>query len=116
MPKLACFFCLSEENSLKYLSNQLVIILGTEYAIKKHKRDNKNTEVLNLRRFVMNAVPINIKADNTEIFARIVKAAAFKYDCSVSIDFSDGRHRVEFIGDELLRPHIIEEALGIFDQ
>ncbi|MCP4349168.1 MAG: hypothetical protein GY795_27115 [Desulfobacterales bacterium] len=64
----------------------------------------------------MNAIPVNIKADNTEVFARIVKAAANKYDCSVSIDFSDGRHYAEFIGDELLKPHIIEEALGIFDQ
>ncbi|MCP4113200.1 MAG: hypothetical protein GY749_48000 [Desulfobacteraceae bacterium] len=63
----------------------------------------------------MNAIPVNIEADNTEVFARIVKAAAVRYDCSVSIDFSDGRRSVEFIGDELLMPHIIEEALAIFD-
>ncbi len=64
----------------------------------------------------MNAIPVNIKEANTEVFARIVKAAASKYDCSVNIDFSDGRHSVQFIGDEHLKPHIIEEALGIFDQ
>ena len=62
----------------------------------------------------MNAIPVNIEEDNTEVFARIIKAAASKYDCSVNIDFSEGRRSVEFIGDELLKSHIIEEALGIF--
>ncbi|MCP4106124.1 MAG: hypothetical protein GY749_11385 [Desulfobacteraceae bacterium] len=62
----------------------------------------------------MNQIPVNIKEANTEVFARIVKAAANKYDCSVSIDFSNGRRSVEFIGDEALKSHIVEEALGIF--
>ncbi len=64
----------------------------------------------------MNAIPVSTETDNTEILAMIVKAAAGKYGCSVNIDFSDGRHSVEFIGDELLMPHITEEALCIFDQ
>lgn len=62
----------------------------------------------------MSNIPINIESTNSEIWARIVKAEARKYDCSVNIDFSDGNRKVEFVGDQTYMPHILEEVHNLF--
>jgi hypothetical protein len=61
-------------------------------------------------------IPFKIKDTNIEILARIVKAASRKYDCSLDIDFQNGNRKVEFIGDETLKPFIAEEVECIFEK
>jgi hypothetical protein len=53
---------------------------------------------------------------NQEILARIIKATARKYQCSVKIDFSDGRCCAQFIGDNTLKPHIVKEVEDILNR
>ena len=61
-------------------------------------------------------IPLKIEDTNIEIFARIVKAASRKYDCSMDIDFQNGNRKVEFIGDETYKPFIAEEVECIFEK
>ena len=63
----------------------------------------------------MNKIPINHKDVTNEVAARITKAVASSYDCSVDIDYHNGRQKAVFVGDEELKPHIVDEALGLND-
>lgn len=63
----------------------------------------------------MNNVKINIENTNAEVLARIFKAEARKYDCSVDIDFSDGKRITRFVGDEEYASHIFEEVQNYFN-
>ena len=51
-------------------------------------------------------VKINREETNLEILARITKATARKYDCSLTIDFKNGKRRIEFIGDNECKEQI----------
>lgn len=62
----------------------------------------------------MSNVQVNMVDANTEILARIVKATARKYDCSMQIDFTEGRREANFIGNNLYKPFIAEEVENIF--
>jgi len=59
---------------------------------------------------------LNIASEDTnaEVLARIIKAASHKYDCSMEIDFNNGKRVTKFVGDEVLKPHIAEEVRKIF--
>ena len=61
-------------------------------------------------------IPITREETNAEILARIVKAESRKYDCSMEIDFSQDNRISKFVGDESLKPHIIEDVHNIFDR
>ena len=61
-------------------------------------------------------VPIQFEDTNVEVLARIVKAAARKYDCSTEIDFQNGRRRAHFIGTEACKGFIAEEVMQIFNR
>ena len=56
-----------------------------------------------------NKIPLKIEETNNEVLARIIKATARKYNCSIVIDFSDGNRTVEFVGDEACKPLIVKE-------
>lgn len=62
----------------------------------------------------MSAIPISFENTNLEILARIVKATAEKYDCSMSIDFHDGKRESRFIGDGNFKDHIFDEVRNFF--
>jgi hypothetical protein len=59
-------------------------------------------------------IPINQEETNLEILARIAKATARKFDCSLDIDFSEGNRHIEFIGDENNKNLIAAEIEHIF--
>ena len=61
-----------------------------------------------------NMIPIRFQDANKEVLARIVKAASKKFNCTMKIDFENGRRTAEFIGDDIYRPLIAEEVEGIF--
>ena len=61
-----------------------------------------------------NSIPVNIEDTNAEVFARIVKSTATKYDCSMEINFQDGKRETRFIGDRDLKSHIIDDVKSIF--
>ena len=61
------------------------------------------------------SIPINHEETNLEILARIAKAAARKFDCSVHIDFNDGNRQIEFIGDEHNKALIAAEMEYMFE-
>jgi hypothetical protein len=61
-------------------------------------------------------IPIRFQDTNKEVLARIVKAASKKFNCTMKIDFEDGRRTAEFVGDDAYRPLIAEEVEGIFRQ
>jgi hypothetical protein len=63
-----------------------------------------------------NKIPIKFEDTNLEVLARIVKAASRKFDCSMKIDFKNGKRRVEFIGDDIYKPFILEEVKEIFSK
>jgi hypothetical protein len=58
-------------------------------------------------------IPVKIEETNIEVLAMIVKATSQKFDCSMDIDFQNGNRKVEFIGDEIFKPLIIEEVESI---
>ncbi len=61
------------------------------------------------------SIPIKHEETNLEILARIAKASARKFDCSLHIDFSNGNRRIEFIGDETSKALIAAEMEYLFD-
>lgn len=61
------------------------------------------------------SIPINHEETNLEVLARIAKAAARKFDCSLHIDFNDGKRRIEFIGDETNKAMIAAEMEYLFN-
>ncbi|MBI5589780.1 MAG: hypothetical protein HY881_04805 [Deltaproteobacteria bacterium] len=63
----------------------------------------------------LSMVPIQFENTNSEIMARIVKAASRKYNCDVEIDFSNGVQKVVFTGDEEMKAYIAGEVLEIFE-
>ena len=63
---------------------------------------------------MLNKVPIRKVDANAEILARIIKSVSQKYECSLKIDFADGKRVVEFIGDDQCKAWIAEEVEAIF--
>ena len=61
------------------------------------------------------SIPINHEETNLEVLARIAKAAARKFDCSLHIDFNDGNRCIEFIGDETNKALIAAEVEYLFN-
>ena len=61
-------------------------------------------------------IRITSEETNEEVLARIIKATARKYNCDMVIDFSNGSRKVEFIGDEALKPRIAKEVKRIFEK
>jgi hypothetical protein len=59
-------------------------------------------------------IKINREETNLEVLARIAKAAASQYDCSLTIDFQDGKRRIEFIGDDACKGRIADRVRGYF--
>jgi hypothetical protein len=61
-------------------------------------------------------MPIKIKREETnlEILARIAKATAQKYDCSMTIDFQNGNRRIEFSGDPASKEKIANTLATYF--
>ncbi|MGD9330055.1 MAG: hypothetical protein PVJ53_02020 [Desulfobacterales bacterium] len=59
-------------------------------------------------------VKINCEETNLEILARIAKAAARKYDCSLTIDFQNGERRIEFIGSSKCKAQIADTVENYF--
>ena len=60
------------------------------------------------------SVKINQEETNLEVLARITKATARKYDCSLDIDFQDGKRRIEFIGDQERKAQIASTVENYF--
>ncbi len=58
---------------------------------------------------------VNIENTNAEVFARIMKSTASKYDCSVDIDFNDGKRDIRFVGDNAVKRHVVKEVADIFE-
>jgi len=62
------------------------------------------------------SIKINQEETNLEVLARIAKATARKYNCSMRIDFSGGQRRIEFFGDEGCKTQIAAEVEHLFAQ
>lgn len=62
-------------------------------------------------------MPIKITREETnlEILARIAKATARQYDCSMTIDFHDGNRRIEFSGDPSSKEKIAHTLATYFE-
>lgn len=54
---------------------------------------------------------VNIENTTYEVMARIMKAASHKYNCDIEIDFSCERRKINFIGDQSMKPHIAVEVM-----
>ena len=63
-------------------------------------------------------MPIKIRREETnlEILARIAKATAHKYDCSMTIDFQNGNRRIEFSGDPASKVKIANRLATYFKE
>lgn len=59
-------------------------------------------------------IKINREETNLEVLARIAKATARKYDCSMSIDFQNGKRQIEFIGDNECKARIAHAVEDYF--
>lgn len=62
----------------------------------------------------MNRIPLVMEDTSMEIFARIAKSEARKFDCSVDIDYSGNNRLVSLSGDSTCAPHILEGVKNIF--
>ena len=60
-------------------------------------------------------IPINHEDTTIEILARIAKATARKFNCTLHIDYSNGQRRIEFIGDETHKALIAAEIESLFN-
>ena len=59
-------------------------------------------------------IKINREETNLEVLARIAKATARKYDCSMSIDFQNGKRQIEFMGDNECKARIANAVEDYF--
>lgn len=59
-------------------------------------------------------IKINREETNLEVLARIAKATARKYDCSMRIDFHNGKRQIEFIGDSECKAKIANAVEDCF--
>jgi ribosomal protein S17E len=59
-------------------------------------------------------IKINREETNLEILARIAKATAQKYDCSMTIDFQNGNRRIEFSGNPAAKEKIANTMAAYF--
>jgi hypothetical protein len=64
---------------------------------------------------MQNLFPIRSIDANVEVLARIAKATSKKFDCTMKIDFTNGKRDVEFIGDNRFKPVIAQEVMDIFN-
>ncbi|MGE0086238.1 MAG: hypothetical protein AB7S75_17660 [Desulfococcaceae bacterium] len=62
----------------------------------------------------MNHIPVRIEDTSLEVFARIARSEAHKYDCSMDIDYSGTNRNIRMRGDCACGPHIMEELKNIF--
>lgn len=60
------------------------------------------------------SVKITREETNLEVLARIAKAAARKYDCTLNIDFRNGKRRIAFCGDGAAKRKIAATVKGYF--
>jgi len=60
----------------------------------------------------MAPVPVVFENANIEILAKLMNSVARKYGCRVRFDRPS--RKVRFSGDEVYKPHIVEETLGLF--
>ena len=60
------------------------------------------------------SIKITREETNLEILARIAKAAARKYDCTLTIDFHNGNRRIAFSGDSAAKQKIANTVEGYF--
>lgn len=63
---------------------------------------------------IMNHIPLNLEDTSLEVFARIARSEAHKYDCSVDIDYSGSNRNIRLNGDRSCAPYIMEELKNIF--
>ena len=61
-------------------------------------------------------IKINREETNLEVLARIAKATARKYDCSMRIDFQNGKRQIEFVGDAECKAKIAGAMENYFNQ
>ena len=61
-----------------------------------------------------NGLPVSIEDTNREVIARIARTVSEKFDCTIEIDFRDGKRQVRFVGDRSLVPHIAREVHDLF--
>jgi len=59
-------------------------------------------------------IKISQEETNLEVLARIAKATARKYDCSMRIDFKNGKRQIEFIGDNECKAKIANAVEDYF--
>jgi len=62
------------------------------------------------------SIKINHEETNLEILARIAKATAQKFDCSMTIDFQNGNRRIEFTGDPASKEKIANTLATYFKE
>ncbi len=62
----------------------------------------------------MNHIPLNLEDTSMEIFARIARQEAHKYDCSMDIDYTGTNRNIRMRGDCACTPQILENLKNIF--
>lgn len=60
-------------------------------------------------------IKINREETNIEVLARIAKATARQYDCSMQIDFQNGKRQIEFIGNQECKAKIANAVQDYFN-
>jgi len=60
-------------------------------------------------------IKINREETNLEVLARIAKATARRYDCSMRIDFQNGKRQIEFIGNNECKAKIAHAVGDYFN-
>ncbi|MDM8535317.1 hypothetical protein QUF70_01030 [Desulfobacterales bacterium HSG17] len=63
-----------------------------------------------------NKISLNKIDVSSEVIARIAKAAAKKYDCTVDIDFSNGNQKINYRGKTDVLFHIAEEVADVMNR
>lgn len=59
-------------------------------------------------------IPVKVEDTSMEIYARIARSEAYKYDCSIDIDFSEDNRNISLVGDKSNVPYIMEQVKNIF--
>jgi len=59
-------------------------------------------------------IKINREETNLEVLARITKATARKYECSMNINFQNGKRQIEFIGNDECKAKIANAVEDYF--
>lgn len=88
-------------------------IVQTAFVPGQDEEKSGEERITIIKEDAMNNIPLRIEDTSLEVYARIARAEAAKYNCSMNIDYSGNRREISLTGDNACAHHILEDVKNI---